>query len=197
MKFIFHAVFALFLSGCHKKIPAEPLTSAPPGSTFGNDGEYRIGPQDELKLRVVGDPTFDGVYDVADSGTVFLPVVGSIQVRGLTQNQAQAAVESRISSYVKKPSVTFTLASRRSYKAYFDGEFVRVGSVQFEGRPTLLAAITLAGGLTPFASGRIVLIRRDGQADSRRYAVRYQDLRDGSEAYDRFYVERGDVVVAE
>lgn len=188
--------------GCRSTIPAAKMESIPKAATYTPAGDYRLGPGDEIRIKVVGDATLDGSYFVSDKGQLLLPVLGAVNVQSLTEPELRAQLEKRIANYVKNPSTSVQIVSKRSYRAYFSGEFTRVGQIQFEERPSLLAAIALAGGLTPFASGRIVVVRSvapssTASTEPRRFAAHYDDIKAGEKGLDLVYLERGDVVIAE
>jgi polysaccharide biosynthesis/export protein len=195
--YILAVICGALSAGCRTRIPAEPLSSAPKGSTFNLNGEYNVGARDVLKVSVLGDATFTGDYPVSDEGKILLPVVGQISVGGQSLMEIQAELASKIISYVQRPNISLSLVSRESYRAFFVGEFARIGPVQLRERSNLLNGIIFAGGLTPFANGRIVLIRAGKDGRSGRYAVDYSDLKDGLRGSDQFILERDDVLVAE
>jgi polysaccharide biosynthesis/export protein len=198
MSYHFLLGFVLMLvMGCRTPIPAQPLESAASQQEFVSEAEYRLGTGDELRLRSLGDATFDGTYQVSDSGAIPLPLVGEVSIAGDTVNGAAAIIQKAISKYVKEPNVTLTIVSRRSNRAFFTGEFVRVGMVPIDLPINLISAISLAGGLTPFASGRLVLVRADTSGVSKRYGVLYSDLQKGVSNFDSVMIRRGDIVIAE
>jgi polysaccharide export outer membrane protein len=193
----FLLVTLLIAAGCRTPIPAQPLESASTQQEFLSEVEYRLGTGDEIRLKSLGDATFDGTYQVSESGAVSLPLVGDVSIAGDSLAEAAASIQKAISKYVKEPNVTLTIVSRRSNRAFFSGEFVRVGVVPIDLPMNLISAISLAGGLTPFASGRLVLVRSDSNGVSKRYAVMYRDLQMGAGNFDTVMVRRGDIVIAE
>lgn len=194
---ILSAAFFLTLS-CQTSINARSPSKSNSSITFDSKGDYRIGKGDELLLKVPGDESISGPIVIQDSGTITLPLGGSIQAEGLTVKEVRGKLEAYLSSYMLKPRVTLTVTQKRSYKAYFAGEFLKVGPVQMDERVNLLKGISLAGGLTPYASKRIVIIRRNQNGNnSERFAVDYRDLLQGRDFYDTLFVERGDTIVAE
>jgi polysaccharide export outer membrane protein len=194
------SILAFSLIACRTPIPATPLESVSNDREFLSDGEYRLGAGDEVRVRSLGDATFDGTYQVSDSGRISLPLVGDVIAAG----EALATLETKIAStlvrFVKDPNINVTLVARRSNRVYFSGEFVRVGLVQIDVPTNLAAAVSLAGGLTPFASGRLVLVRTDvnnPSGPSVRYALDYRDLQKGHKNFDAILVRRGDLIIAE
>lgn len=179
---------------CMGHIPAEPLHQAPTGSTFNRQGEYILGAGDTLGLRVLGQEELTGRFVISAEGQVSLPLAGFVPAAGYTTAQLKLVLFQRLSPFINKPDIAITVVARGSYKVYFSGE-VRSPSAQILDKPTtLLQGITLAGGPTLYASGRVVLMRRDGRGRLRRFAVDYEALLEGGPRGDNFVLERGDVV---
>ena len=172
------------------------MEAASKGDTFTETGEYRLGPSDEFALKVVGDETFTGQYRIDANGEVSLPLAGTVAIGGRTAKAAEAVITDAVKPFVKAPNVLLSVTVRKSFRVYFNGEFAKVGVVQIESPVSPLEAIALAGGLSPFANGRIVLIR-GSNSQSRRYVTTYRDLCLGSTFLDKFKVERGDILIAE
>lgn len=196
-KILFYACLLLgLLSGCVPSITAENLSEAITGNTFTRQGEYRIGGTDELSIKVFGDDTITGTYVVSPTGVLTFPLIGFIEAAGLTTMQLTNNLEKALKPYVKNPKVTIALNSRKSYQVYFSGEVNKPGAVNLENHTTLLQGLAVAGGLTKYAAGRIIIIRTTPQ-ETRRYATSYYSLLSGDHNVDRFTLERGDVVYAE
>src|SRR5438552_7696803 len=71
----------------------QPLTQAEPSEYFEEIyrdfyNNYRLGPADEIAVRVVGQPdyTFDHVK-ISPTGNIYHPLAGDIDVAGLTVDQ--------------------------------------------------------------------------------------------------------------
>jgi polysaccharide export outer membrane protein len=182
---------------CQTTVPALPLSKAPKTSLYSPKGEYILAPLDEVKIAAVGDTSFDGVYTLSEDGSIQLPLAGSVIISKKTLSSALESVTKAASPYLKEPNLTMTLVAKKSYRAFFGGEFTRVGMIVLDSPTNLLSAISLAGGLTPYASGRLVLIRKTPEGMTKRFEVLHQDLKNGRENFDEFIMERGDFILAE
>lgn len=191
------AFFCSSVLACRTTIPAAPLENLSQSIESGPSADYLLGAGDELRIRSVGDVTFDGDYQISESGNINLPIAGDVRVGSKSLSEASAEIEKAIAQFVNAPKIALNLTSRRSNRAYFGGEFVRVGLVPIELPTNLLSGIALAGGLTPFASGRIVLIRMKSDGTTQRYAADYKDIESGLHQFDTVLIKRGDVIIAE
>ena len=114
----------------------------------------------------VGD--FSGEYQILVDGTLFVPLLGTFPVQGLTLTQLTEFLTQQYRQYVKRLSVTVGLVSPRPLKLAIAGEINNPGSylLPIEGRqkfPTVTQLIQQAGGLTTVADLDNVTIKRQFQ----------------------------------
>ncbi|MBX7492769.1 polysaccharide export protein [Qipengyuania sp. 1NDW9] len=127
---------------------------APPG------GEYRVNTGDSLQIAVQDLDAADGEYTVDDSGTISLPMIKEIEVRGLTFREIGTKIEDqyRSSGILNAPVVNVQPAALRPY--YVLGEVNRPGEFEYRQGMTVLAAISAAGGYTYRADTKAVEVTR-------------------------------------
>jgi polysaccharide biosynthesis/export protein len=134
--------------------PAQPVVDA-----------YTLGPGDRVRLDIFNVPEYSGEYTVLVDGTLNLPIIGTIVVRGATLTQASTAIANRYSPFIKRPVVTVGLLIPRPIQVAIAGEVNRAGAYTIpltDGRkfPTLSQAVQLAGGASQTANLRQVRIQR-------------------------------------
>lgn len=145
--------------------------------------EYRIGPEDVLEITIWKNADLSKNVTVRPDGMITLPLIGELRAGGLTANEVRDGIRARLERYKEVPEVSVTVADVRSYNLYILGEVKTPGRYQVKSHTTLLQALALAGGFTPFAATeKIVLVRRDQHANEQRIRIRYRDL-----------IKRGDV----
>ncbi|HVA77983.1 MAG TPA: polysaccharide biosynthesis/export family protein [Candidatus Binataceae bacterium] len=123
-------------------------------------GDFTVGPGDVLEISV---PAIDELKDrsvrVSGDNTIALPLVGVINVKGLTEQGVRDQLKQRLQKYMYDPEVdVFT-------KEYESRQVAVVGMVQKPGlytltspNDTILAMISRAGGTTAESAQRILLI---------------------------------------
>lgn len=133
--------------------------------------DYILGGGDRIRITVFEVPEYTGDYQVPPGGALYLPLIGGVSVRGLTQEQAAETIAVKYSRFLRRPIVTVSLIAPRPVNVVVSGEVNRPGSysaglvagggdnpgVQY---PTVLGAITLAEGVTLAADIRQVQLRR-------------------------------------
>lgn len=154
-KTAFLAATALFVvSGCSSGLDRlAPIAAAPPGPQPLETG-------DSIRVMVNDIEDGDGQYVVNGAGTVTLPFVGELAVRGLTIAQAQANIVQayRSAGIFVTPEVNVQPAVLRPY--YVAGEVNRPGEFAYRQGMTVQAAISAAGGYTYRAKSDVVEITR-------------------------------------
>lgn len=189
--------FIIFTSSCSHYIDAEPISAIKSGKTFDRQGSYRISAGDQIDILVYDEPKLSGTYTVSSAGFLSIPLLPPFQVAGLTAQQLSRKVKNALRVLIKKPKVSTTLTGARNFQIYFSGEFGSRGARALTNETTLLQAMSLAGGISEFATGRIVIVRKIANLGIRRYATFYEDILSGKDQLDQMRLEAGDVLIAE
>ena len=122
---------------------------------------YTLGPGDQVVVRATNVEEFgDRPYRVESDGFVTLPLVGKVHAAGLTVEQFEADLTTRLKEYVRNPQVSVNVAQYRSEVVFFVGAFKAPGIYSLTGRRTLVEMLATVGGLQTNASRRIKITRR-------------------------------------
>lgn len=185
------------IAACTHRIPAENISQLQGGKTFNRQGSFQIGPGDQLDIFVFGEERLSARFTVSPTGILAFPLIAPMNVAGMTTAQLTKRLEGALDGYLKNPRVAVSLLGVRSFQVFFAGEVKRVGALNLTSETTFLQALTLAGGISEFASGRIVLVRQIGNGKVRRFAMDYEDILAGDVLLDTVTLESGDVIVVE
>lgn len=148
-----------------------PYTNPAYSSPIVSESAYTLGAGDRIQLDVFDAPEFSGENgrrQVLVDGTINVPLIGTLSVKGMTLKQAEADLSKRYARFFKRAAVTVTLVAPRPLTIGVLGEVSRPGtytiplSSQDGGTqfPTLTRALQTAGGITQAADVRQVQIRR-------------------------------------
>lgn len=145
---------SLSLASCGGPSSLASLPSPP-------SGEYRVNTGDTLQIAVQDIEAADGEYTVDETGSISLPMVKEIEVRGLTFREISTKIEQqyRSAGILTAPIVNVQPANLRPY--YVIGEVNRPGEFSYRQGMTVLAAISAAGGYTYRASRGEVEVTRN------------------------------------
>lgn len=124
--------------------PAQVESFSQPAAETG----YRLGPGDRFAFMVRGRPDISREeIIVSPDGEVALPRVGILNVSGQTLSQITATLNERLTKFYDEPEVTLIMKSFANNKVFVLGRVANPGAVNFNGRGTLLEALSLSGGL--------------------------------------------------
>lgn len=144
-------------------LPADAsISSAPAAGPVAAPNDYRIGPQDLLKLDVFGvEALSKRSVRVNASGQISLPLIGAVQAGGLTAEQLAAAIAVRLAQdYLQDPQVTIFIEEFTSQRVTVAGAVKSPGIFPLKGRTTLMQAVAQAGGPNSVASlGTVKILR--------------------------------------
>lgn len=137
--------------------------TAPVETTKAAAPQIRIGGGDLLNISVYGVPELAQDVRVNNAGDVYLPLVGYVQLAGLTLDQAQTVIENRLreGEFVKSPHVTIFLKEYVNQSATVTGEVNKPGVYPILGERRLLEVLAAAGGLTARAGKTVIITHRD------------------------------------
>jgi polysaccharide export outer membrane protein len=154
---------------------------------------YRIGPLDVIEVAVYKVPDLTKTVQVADAGTVSLPLVGEIHVMGRTAQEVERDLTRRLGAkYLQDPQVNIYIREYNSQRVTLEGAVKTPGVFPLKGKTTLLQTVASAGGLTESADSTVVVFRED---NGKRAAAKFDldDIRSGT-AEDPT-LRAGDVIV--
>ncbi|WP_238569040.1 SLBB domain-containing protein [Xenococcus sp. PCC 7305] len=132
----------------------------------GQETDYTLGAGDQIRLDIFQVDEYSGEYPVNVDGTISLPLVGAVNVEGLTLKQTEEAVSKQYSVYLKRPIVNAGLVAPRPLKIGVSGEVDNPGAYEFQltpttpDFPTVTDMIEQAGGITTLADVRNVQVNR-------------------------------------
>jgi polysaccharide export outer membrane protein len=156
-------VIALLLS--LQEAPAAPPSS--PGDPL-TTREYRVGPDDVLRVTVYGLPELTQEITVEPDGTFDFPLIGRLETGDRTPRELEEAIAARLArGFVRDPQVRVTVQVHRSKTVSVMGELTRPGTYPLTEGRTVVEVLSRAGPLLPSAGAEVVLQRRSatGGAD--------------------------------
>jgi polysaccharide export outer membrane protein len=165
------------------------------------DEGYRINGGDLLHISVYGEPNLDKDVPVQPDGGVAFPLVGNLNARGMTLHalQQKIAANLRESQYfpnITDNEVTVSMVKATGNSVSVVGQVKQPGTFAYDTRLDVMQALSLAGGLTPFASkSKIKILRRDQAGTQTAILFDYSDVEDGEQLEKNILLQGGDVVV--
>ena len=168
---------------CRALVPALALAvaglAAPAPAAGQGDlaSSYRVGPRDEVAVRVFEEPQLNVDVRVNEDGTIRLPLVGNVAVEGLTENELAARLKEILErDFLQRASVSVSVLEYRSRPISVIGAVRDPGSLGVSGRLTLVEALTAAGGVTESAGRSVHVLRRSPNGLSDQISISLEEL---------------------
>ncbi len=169
----------------------DPLAAAP----------FNVEPAGQQNMQGIGQGGTGGNYTlelfmgylVDQEGYIDFPVLGRIEVEGLTIEEAKLRIYELLQTYLKDPVVNMR---------YLNLKITILGEVQLPGvqrlsnkRVTLLEAIGMAGDLTDYANRSNILVIREEEGRRTYTRLDLQSAEIFTSPY--FYLQQNDVIYVE
>ncbi len=127
--------------------------------------EYRIGPDDVLRIIVFGHEDLTRAATVGPDGMLPFPLIGSVRAAGLTPAQLEAQLKELLGrDYLVDPQLSVSVQEYRSQRVFVLGEVEKPGAYPLTGRVHLVDLLSQAGGPGKTA-GRQILVVRGARSD--------------------------------
>ena len=159
------------------------------------DPGYRLGAEDVMLISVWKDEQLTREVVVRPDGMFSFPLVGDVQAEDRTVEEIRADLVKRLIKYIPNPNVSVAVMKVLSYKVYVVGRVNKPGEYLIGHYTDVLQALSLAGGLTPFAAENDITVVRRVRGEQRAIPFRYGDVRKGKNLEQNIILQRGDVVM--
>lgn len=163
-----------------------------------------LAPGDVVKISVYGNPDLSTVARVSDTGTITFPLIGEVNVGGVSTFDAERVIAERLDSggFVKNAAVSVFVQERSDTLL---SSVTLLGQVKVPGRysleqqsvegvDTLVALLAKAGGTTTTAADYLFLIRQEGGAPQKQ-RIDLVDLVRNANMAANIALANGDVVL--
>jgi polysaccharide export outer membrane protein len=156
---------------------------------------------DTLDISVWQDSKLDRRVVVSQSGMISFPLAGHIRAKGLTPQALENVLRSKLkSNFTDRLDITVALVSTRlddddKPRVYVTGEVLKPGPYILVGKTSLMQAIALAGGLSPFAARHRVQVHRKVQGVESVFVFDYGAFESRSDLDSNIEVKGGDIIV--
>ena len=159
------------------------------------DDAYVIGPGDVLSISVWKEEGMQLEVLVRPDGGITYPLAGEIQAGGLSTKALSDELVRKLNKYIPNPSVTVSVLQSVSNKIYVIGKVNRPGEFTATGYMDVLQALTMAGGLTPYADSDEIKILRRTESGSTVKLFDYDEVVSGDRLDMNIILRAGDTVV--
>ena len=160
---------------------------------FGDD--YLIGRGDILDISVWKDEALTKLVTVLPDGKISFPLIGDIDAAGKTVTSLRNELNKKIEQYVPDPNLSVVVQQVNSMMIYIIGRINHPGRFVLNTNINVLQALSMAGGLNPFAKKNKILIFREENGKTTIFKFRYNDVSRGEALEQNIILKRGDIIV--
>ncbi len=185
-------------NGCTNLATPSPQSAplAPLRASVGAaSSAYEIGPEDLLEIVVWKEEGLKKEVLVRPDGGISFPLIGEVQAGGKTPQQLQEEITQKLARFIPRASVNVSVLKAASYKIYVIGRVNKPGEFSVGRRVDVLQALSMAGGLTPFAAEQDILILRKVNGKDARFRFDYSQVQNGLGLSQNISLKSGDTVV--
>ena len=136
-------------------------------------------------------------YLVSNDGTIVMPIIGTVKVGGLSKNEAESLIKSKIAPYLSENENVVVHVRMMNYKYAILGGVKSPGLYTTQNeKVSILEAIAQAGDLTTFAyRDRIFLIRENADGQKEYHQLNINDASIITSPY--YYLQQNDIIYVE
>jgi len=185
MKFVIRSIFAVSIG----------LVSFPISTFAAESITYKIGPGDVLDISVWKEEGMQLKVVVKPDGGITFPLAGDIFASGLSTAELTDLLAVKLKRYIPNPVVTVSVVQSVSNKIYVLGKVNRPGEYMATSYMDVLQALSLAGGITPFADSDEIKILRRNKSGKKVFNFDYDEVISGEQLEMNIILEAGDTVV--
>ena len=147
----------------------------------------------QINSSSTGGTTTGKGYLVDKQGSIDFPVLGNIQVKGLTITQLKDTLKSKLNKYLQDPIINIRLLN---YKVTVLGEVMRPSTYSIPSeRITVVDAIGMAGDLTIYGKRENVLLIREEKGERKFIRLNLNSSNIFESPY--YYLKQNDIIYVE
>jgi polysaccharide export outer membrane protein len=188
---------ALAVTGVQAQAPVAadkpaPVTSAVPGI---DPSTYKVGPEDVLDISVWKEEGLKKEVLVRPDGGLSYPLIGEVQAAGKSVLELRDEIAKRLEKFIPDPAVSVAILKIGSQRIYVVGKVQKPGEFPVGRYVDVLQALSMAGGLTPFADANAIRVMRREGTNQVALPFEYNRVVRGDKVEQNIQLRAGDVVV--
>ena len=161
-----------------------------------DDASYVLGAGDILQLNVIQQPSLDRTLEILPGGAVVFPLIGEIQLGGLTISSAETLVQQKLQLFNNElVDITLSVAHYNAMYIYVLGQVVHPGRYSFSSTPNVWDVIRIAGGTNAEADVTAIRVISQSDQSTRSMVFDLTPLYQGQEPPPDLDLQPGDTVI--
>jgi len=174
---------------------AEDAVKAPPPPQAVSQAapEYRMGPEDVLRISVWENKDLTLDLAVRPDGKISMPLIQDVVAEGHTALELSETIRDRLLAFIREPVVSVIVLEVNAPKYFVIGNVTKPGTYSLRSETSVLQALAVAGGFTPFASPRSIKLIRNVAGKQEVRTMSYKKMIEDGEG--NYLMRSGDMIV--
>jgi len=161
----------------------------------GAVADYKLHAGDSLEVSVWKELDLQRKVMIRPDGRFSFPLAGEVQAAGRSADEVRLDIERQLKKYIPEAVVTVMVEDISGNRVYVIGQVTKPGMFVMNPQLTVLQALSLAGGSTPFAKLDSISVIRGSGASQKTLPFRYSQVVEGKALQQNIDLESGDVVI--
>ena len=162
---------------------------------YSDTETYVIGPGDLLSVSVWKEEGLQKEVLVKPDGYITFPLVGDIKAGGISTKALTKLLVDKLNAFIPNPNVTVSVIKSMSNRVYVIGQVLKPGQFVTSQYMDVLQALTMAGGLTPYADSDNIKILRRNENGREIFEFDYDEVISGDGMEMNIILKAGDTIV--
>jgi polysaccharide biosynthesis/export protein len=162
-------IWVALLAAATLSLAALPAAAQAPQSAqataSASRNDYTLGPGDVLRIQVFQSTDLTVEARISESGVISYPLLGVVKLAGLSPQQAENLISTRLreGKFLQNPQVTLNVLQFRSQQVSVLGNVARPGRYPLETTGMRLSEVlSVAGGVAPTGADSVILMTTRG-----------------------------------
>jgi len=160
-----------------------------------NGSEFYFGPEDVLEISVWKNEDLTKTVVVRPDGKISFPLIGDVLAQGLTVDELRRVVEDKVKVLIPDMPVAIIVTQVMSRKVYVVGKVETPGVYLMGKTLRVMQILGMAGGLTPFAKKKNIIILRKNDGHQKTFRFNYSKVAAGKDLDQNICLQPGDTIV--
>ncbi|MEW5009257.1 MAG: polysaccharide biosynthesis/export family protein [Cycloclasticus sp.] len=157
--------------------------------------KYLLNAGDVLDISVWNEESLQKTVVVLPDGTISFPLAGELAAEGKSVAELTVALKENLTEFIADPVVTVIVASVTGNTVHILGKVSTPGSFVMAQRLSVVQALSLAGGLSPYAEENNIIVLRQQGSQQAVLPVHYADIKNGHKVSTNVTLQSGDVII--
>lgn len=156
---------------------------------------YLLNAGDVLEISVWNEEALQKQVVVLPDGMISFPLAGELLAKGKTVSELQSMLKQNLTEFLAEPVVTVSVTNVSGNTIHILGKVTTPGNFVMNQTIDVIQALSLAGGLSPYAKENdIIVLRRNGDKHQV-FPVYFAAIKNGQQLESNVLLKSGDVVV--